>query len=50
MLEEVALRCQELLFMITEQEPALEFVLLHNILLVAVPLVIFGPRLKVCTA
>ena len=28
-LEEVARRCQELLFMITEQEPALEFVLLH---------------------
>ena len=28
-LEEVALRCHELLFMITEQEPALEFVLLH---------------------
>ena len=28
-LEEVTYRCQELLFMITEQEPALEFVLLH---------------------
>ena len=28
-LEEVAWRCQELLFMITEQEPALEFVILH---------------------
>ena len=28
-LEEVVLRCQELLFMITEQEPVLEFVLLH---------------------
>ena len=28
-LEEVAWRCQELPFMITEQEPALEFILLH---------------------
>ena len=28
-LEEVALICQELVFMITEQEPALEFVFLH---------------------
>ena len=28
-LEEVAVRCQKLLFMITEQESALEFVLMH---------------------
>ena len=46
-LEEVALRCPELLFMITEQEPSLEFVLLQIYYCIFIS--DFGPRVEGCT-